>query len=97
VQIENIELLQLFMESVCDAVALNPSVMPDSVCSSMAELLKGNATLMQAVARHYENIGEPGLARVTQQIENALQDANLLVSKADETPGRLLDYVYPVV
>ena len=96
-QIENIELLELFMETVCDAVALKPSEMPDSVCHSLSGLLSGNATLMQSVADHYVNIGEPDLARVAKQLEAALQDVDLFTSKENEPPSRLLDYVYPVV
>ena len=96
-KIENIELFELFMKSVCEATEVKPLTIAVSSSSTLSQQLDGNASLMQSISERYNGLAEFSLAQVTRQLERALQDEVIFESHEDKTPGRLLDYVYPVV
>lgn len=96
-QIEKIELLELFMKTVCEADVSQPHLVAISTSSTLLQQLDGCPTLMQRMADRYEQLGEKGLAQLTWQLEEALLDDNLLQSHKPEKRVRLLEYVYPVV
>jgi len=100
VQIENIELLELFMETVCDVPeehAQSSTTQAATQISTLAQQLGNNRSLMANLAESYAINGEEKLARATRQLVNALEDESLLSPPEQDAHTRLVKYVYPVV
>ena len=99
-RIENIELLELFLETVC-AVSEDQSkhtvTREINQTTTLAQQLGNSVSLMENLAGHYEHHGESELALAAQRLANALANDDLLSSPELEVHERLLDYVYPVV
>lgn len=99
-QIENIKLLELFMETVCRVQGEqthSTSMLAATNISTLAQQLGGNLSLMDNLAEYYECHGEIRLAQATRRLVNALKNENLLSSPDQDIHTRLLEYVYPVV
>jgi hypothetical protein len=99
-QIENIELIELFMETICDAseeAKQHPASRAATQITTLAQQLGSNHVVMENLADQYENGGEIKLALATRRLVNALANQNLMSSSEHESHKRILDYVYPVV
>ncbi len=108
-RIKDIELLELFLETVCEAsesqsqdddagtTALTvPGPEANRACS-MEQQLGNRANLMEQLADRYAASGQSKLALATRRLARALEEDHLLSSDDGDRHQRLLDYVYPVV
>lgn len=99
-QIENIELIELFMETVCDVteeVKQHSTIRAATKTITLTQQLGGKLDVMEALADQYENGGEIKLALATRRLANALRNPDLLLPVEQESHTRILEYVYPVV
>lgn len=100
-KIENIELLEVFIGTVCDvaeAQPFDPLSLPYPAGSSTLAQLQGDAeNPLLNLAQRYDDLGNSSLAQATRQIAEILNTHSLISDNKADTPGRLLDYVYPVV
>lgn len=99
-KIENIELLELFSQTICSATdnqIERENGLQASQKSTLAEQLGSCDNILANMAKRLENHGEQNLAATLRLLEVSLNDEKLWASFEPEQHGRLLDYVYPVV
>lgn len=96
-QIENIALLELFMETVCDSSEEPIRHYAATQPSTLTQQLGNSETIMGNLAKLYMDDGEEKLALATIRLLNFLEENKLKNSQRQESHPRLLNYVYPIV
>lgn len=101
VKIEGIELLEIFLDTVCHVAEVHDTdqlPLPSRGYRTTLADLQGNAeSIIINLAERYQTLDDSSLAQATRQLADVMNRNTLMSRDETEGPGRCLDYVYPVV
>ena len=105
-QIKNIDLLELFLKTICQAAeGKKESIfhqqtrigLDEQQAATLYELQGNHDSILDHLAEQYESDNLSELAFATRKIASALEEHWTQTSNEQGSQQRLLDYVYPVV